>query len=76
MLNELNILGIYVSPLLVCMVSAFFLRILISKIISKVGLYRLIAQRPLFDAALFVSLTGLAFHLIALLTTPTGNSLS
>ncbi len=76
MINELDILGIYVSPLLVCMVSAFFLRILVSKLILKLGFYRLIAQRPIFDAALFISLTGLVFHLLALITTPTGNLLS
>ncbi|WP_442957574.1 DUF1656 domain-containing protein [Photobacterium sp. 53610] len=74
--NELDILGIFVSPLLICMVLAFFLRILLSNLLLKTGFYRLIAQRPIFDSALFVSLTGLVFHVFVIITTPTGHSLS
>ncbi|WHR53866.1 DUF1656 domain-containing protein [Vibrio furnissii] len=76
MLNELDILGIYISPLLMCMVLAFFLRILLSSLFVKAGVYRLVAQRPIFDSALFISLTGLLFHLFAIITTPIGHSFS
>ncbi|PSU07124.1 DUF1656 domain-containing protein [Photobacterium ganghwense] len=76
MLNELDILGIYVSPLLLCIVLAYCLRILLSYLLLRTGFYRLIAQRPIFDSALLISLTGLVFHVFAIITTPTGHSLS
>ncbi|WMN62284.1 DUF1656 domain-containing protein (plasmid) [Pseudoalteromonas xiamenensis] len=59
-----------------CIVLAFFLRILLSSLLVKVGVYRLIAQRPIFDSALYISLVGLLFHLFAIITTPIGHSLS
>ncbi|MFG0456222.1 DUF1656 domain-containing protein [Shewanella mangrovisoli] len=76
MINEVDLFGIYVSPLLICMISAFFLRIFISKLLLKIGAYKLIAQRPIFDAAMFISLTGLIFHVFARMMTAISNVLS
>lgn len=74
MLNEIDIFGIYVSPLLLCMVVAFFLRLMLSFIFTKAGIYRLVNQRPIFDFAMFISLTGMIFHLFHVITSPTGSS--
>jgi hypothetical protein len=62
MIGEINLDGIFVSPLLLCLVGAFFLRILLSSLLNFIGFYRLVAQRPLFDTALFLILTGLFFN--------------
>lgn len=75
MLNEIDILGIFISPLLLCMLIAFFTRLMISSLMTKAGLYSWVARRPIFDIALFISLTGLMFHLFNLITTPAGNTL-
>lgn len=70
MINELNIDGVFVSPLLLCLVAAFFARLGLSRLFSWAGLYRLIAQRPLFDTAMFLLLTGAFFYALKLSTTP------
>jgi len=61
MIGEINVAGIFISPLLLCMIVAFVARILLSRIFDAIGLYRLIWQRPLFDTALFLILIGVAF---------------
>ncbi|WP_440893360.1 DUF1656 domain-containing protein [Aeromonas dhakensis] len=70
MIGEINLDGIYISPLLVCLISAFFLRLVVSRFLDWVGAYQLIAKRPLFDTALFLLLTGVCFYGLRLLTTP------
>lgn len=70
MIGELNIAGIFISPLLLCMIAAFVARIVLSRILEVVGLYRLIWQRPLFDTALFLILIGVA--LVGLRLIPLG----
>lgn len=61
MIGEIDIAGIFVSPLLLCMIVAFVVRILLSRLFEAIGLYRVIWQRPLFDTALFLILIGVAF---------------
>lgn len=61
MIGEINIAGIFISPLLLCMLVGFTLRILVSRVLEPLGFYRLVWQRPLFDTALFLVLTGAAF---------------
>lgn len=68
MIGEVDLAGIFVSPLLLCMVAAFAVRMLLSRLLDAAGFYRLVWQRPLFDTALFVILTGGAFLGLRLLT--------
>lgn len=70
MIGEINIDGVFVSPLLLCLVAAFFVRLGLSRLFERVGVYRLIAQRPLFDTSLFLLLTGAFFYALKLFTTP------
>jgi hypothetical protein len=70
MIGEINIDGVFISPLLLCLVCAFFLRMALSWVLNKAGVYSLVVQRPLFDTALFLILAGLFFHVLKLLTTP------
>lgn len=68
MMGEIDIAGIFVSPLLICMLLAFSLRIIVSRLLDCAGFYRVVWQRPLFDTALFLILTGAAFQGLRLLT--------
>lgn len=70
MIGEINVDGIFISPLLLCLVCAFFLRMMLSSLLNAVGAYRLVAHRPLFDTALFLILAGLIFYGLNFLTTP------
>ncbi|MGE4429596.1 MAG: DUF1656 domain-containing protein [Sphingobium sp.] len=68
MIGEIDIAGVFISPLLLCMVLAFAARLLLSRLLAAVGFYRLVWQRPLFDIALFLILTGAAFLLLRAIT--------
>lgn len=70
MIGEINIDGVFISPLLLCLMCAFFIRIVLSWALNVAGVYRWIAQRPLFDTAMFLILAGLFFHGLKLLTIP------
>ncbi|EQB14964.1 DUF1656 domain-containing protein [Sphingobium lactosutens] len=68
MIGEVNIVGIFLSPLLLCMAAALLVRAVLSRLLDAAGLYRFIWQRPLFDTALLITLTGLAFAVLRLIT--------
>ncbi len=68
MIGEIDIAGVFISPLLLCMILGFAMRLLLSRLFEAVGFYRLVWQRPLFDTALFLILTGAAFLLLRLAT--------
>ena len=61
MIGEFNMAGVFFSPLLSCMVIGFAMRLLLSRLLEAAGFYRVVWQRPLFDTALFLILTGAAF---------------
>src|SRR3546814_2854987 len=61
MIGEIDIAGIFISPLLLCLLVAFFARLLVSRLLDALGFYRIVWQRPLFDLALFFLLVWLAF---------------
>lgn len=44
MIGEINIDGVFISPLLLCLVCAFFSRMALSWTLSAVGVYRWVAQ--------------------------------
>jgi len=69
MIGEFNVAGIYISPLLLCLLAAFVMRTLISRILEALNWYRYIWRRPLFDISLFFTLAGVSFLLLRLLTT-------
>lgn len=68
MIGEIDIAGIFVSPLLLCMAIAFAVRIIVSRFLEAVGLYRIVWQRPLFDTCLLLILTGAAFIVLRMFT--------
>lgn len=69
MIGEIDIAGIFISPLLLCLLAGFVARLLISKLLDAAGFYKNVWHRPLFDISLFFILTGAAFMLLRLATT-------
>ena len=68
MIGEVDIAGIFVSPLLPCLLLAFLARLGISWGLTRAGVYRAVWNRPLFDLSLFLILLGSAFTLLRILT--------
>jgi len=68
MIGEIDIAGVFISPLLPCLLVAFMARLLLSRFLGSVGVYRIIWHRPLFDLALFFLLLWLTFTGLRLIT--------
>jgi len=68
MIGEINLAGIFMAPLIPCMLFALLARLLLSQLLAFAGLYRWVWNRPLFDFSLFLILLGLAFTLIRIET--------
>ncbi|WP_066522279.1 DUF1656 domain-containing protein [Sphingobium cloacae] len=69
MIGEIDIAGVFISPLLLCLLVAFLVRLLISRLLDAAGFYRIVWQRPLFDLSLFFLLLWLAFAGLRMMTT-------
>lgn len=64
MRGDLDIYGLYVPELLLCAVLALVARTLLSRLLVRVGVYRMLWHPPLADFALFViCLGGISFLL-------------
>jgi hypothetical protein len=55
---ELDIAGIMMPALLLWLVVAYGLSVLLRPLLTRIGLYRLVWHRPLFDLAIYVCLLG------------------
>jgi hypothetical protein len=58
MFGDFDIFGVFVPRILVMALLAYLLNLLLRRILSWVGLYRLVWHPALFDLALFVLLLG------------------
>ncbi|MDE1150732.1 MAG: DUF1656 domain-containing protein [Azospirillaceae bacterium] len=58
MIGELDIHGVFISPLLAWGFIAFIVSIGVRWVLRLVGAYRLVWHRPLFDLALYVIIFG------------------
>ena len=56
MIGELSIGGVLFPPLLLFALAAVILTAVLSRLLSILGLYRLVGSRPLNDVALFLLL--------------------
>jgi hypothetical protein len=59
MTGELDLYGVFVPALAAWMLIALALTLALRRVLARLGAYRLIWHRPLFDLALFVILLGL-----------------
>lgn len=58
MIGEVDVGGVFLSPLLLCVVVAFGARVGLSWLLTRAGLYPAVWNRPLFDLSLFIILIG------------------
>lgn len=58
MIGEISIGGVFVPTLLLLGIAALVLTGLLSRILANLALYRLVANRPLVDVALFILMLG------------------
>jgi hypothetical protein len=69
MRGEIDLFGVYVPPLLFIAVFAWLLLVVLSRLLNRIGAYRIVWHRPLFNVALYVIvLAGCVFGLARLLT--------
>jgi len=59
MIGEIDVFGVLLPPLLVWLLLALPLSALLRWGLARVGFYRLVWHRPLFDLCLLILLTGL-----------------
>jgi hypothetical protein len=67
---EFDLNGVFVAGVLVWAVVAYAIRMGLTRIFARIGLYRLVWHRPLFDFALFVVMWGLVSALAFRLAYP------
>ena len=63
MIGELDLNGIFLSPVLVSAVIAFLSSIVVRRLLALAGAYRIVWHQALFDTALFVILWALVAQL-------------
>jgi hypothetical protein len=58
MIGEINLYGVLLPPLLVWLAFALALAALVRMALARIGFYRFVWHRPLFDLAVLVILLG------------------
>ncbi|KQO52525.1 DUF1656 domain-containing protein [Methylobacterium sp. Leaf85] len=58
MKGELDVYGVFLPSLAAWMLLAFLLSLALRRVLGRIGFYRLVWHRPLFDLALYVVLLG------------------
>ncbi|GJD36079.1 DUF1656 domain-containing protein [Methylobacterium aerolatum] len=68
MTGEFDIGGVFIPALGVWMLAAFLLSLAVRRVLARLGAYRAVWHRPLFDLALYVLLLGAVVSLTQSLT--------
>ncbi|PZM16089.1 DUF1656 domain-containing protein [Rhizobium tubonense] len=55
---ELNLYGVFVPTLGAIAFFSFFLNVVVRRLLARIGFYRLVWHRPLFDTAMYFCLFG------------------
>lgn len=58
MIGEIDVYGVFVPSLLLCVGAALPLTAALRRLLRRLGFYRLVWHRPLFDLALLVMVLG------------------
>ena len=58
-LREIDLLGVFVSPALICLAMAFVISIILRRLLDKTGINRFVWNRALFDLSLLVAIASL-----------------
>jgi Protein of unknown function (DUF1656) len=59
MIGEIDILGVFVPAVLVLMFIAYLVNLVIRNVLARVGFYRLVWHRSIFDLGIYVLVLGL-----------------
>ena len=58
-LREIDVLGVFVSPALICLAVALVTSLILRRLLDKTGINRFVWNRALFDLSLLVVITAL-----------------
>ena len=58
-LREIDLLGVFVSPVLICLAVALVLSLTLRRILDKTDINRFVWNRALFDLSLLIVMTAL-----------------
>jgi protein AaeX len=58
-LREIDLLGVFVSPALICLAVALVISLILRRLLDKTGINRFVWNRALFDFSLLVVITAL-----------------
>jgi hypothetical protein len=58
-LREIDLLGVFVSPALICLVVALVISLILRRLLDKTDINRFVWNRALFDMSLLVAITAL-----------------
>jgi hypothetical protein len=58
MIGEIDILGVFVPSVLVLMLIAYLINIGVRMVLTRIGFYRLVWHRSIFDLGIYVLVLG------------------
>jgi hypothetical protein len=58
-LREIDLLGVFISPALICLVVALVISLILRRLLEKTDINRFVWNRALFDLSLLVAITAL-----------------
>ena len=58
-LREIDLLGVFVSPALICLAVALVISLILRRLLDKTGINRFVWNRALFDLSLLAVITAL-----------------
>jgi protein AaeX len=58
-LREIDLLGVFISPALICLVVALVISVILRRLLDKTDINRFVWNRALFDLSLLVAITAL-----------------
>ncbi|MFK4441680.1 undecaprenyl pyrophosphate phosphatase UppP [Caballeronia udeis] len=58
MIGEIDIYGVYLPAVLVLMLVSYLFCLIVTRVFARVGLYRFIWHRSIFDLAIYVIVLG------------------
>jgi protein AaeX len=58
-LREIDLLGVFVSPALICLTVALVLSLILRRLLDRTSINRFVWNRALFDLSLIIAMTAL-----------------
>jgi hypothetical protein len=58
-LREIDVLGVFISPALICLVAALLISLISRRLLDKTGVNRFVWNRALFDLSLLIAIAAL-----------------